>query len=69
MAHPSTTTKNKHRLAKGNQFKNKTVLMEKIHSMKGERAKSKQLDDQKEARLSRARAKNARREQRKGGKE
>jgi len=42
-------------LAKGNQFKNKRVLIEEIHSMKSERAKEKALVEQSEARKLRAR--------------
>merc|ERR1712154_487231 len=42
--------------AKGNQFKNKRVLLETIHTMKSEYAKSKALADQAEAKKTRARA-------------
>ena len=42
--------------AKGNQFKNKRVLLETIHAMKGEQAEAKALTDQAEAKKSRARA-------------
>jgi len=45
--------------AKGNQFKNKTVLIEAIHKMKQEKIREKQLEEQKEAR----RAKNAEKKQ------
>ena len=41
--------------AKGNQFKNKNVLIESIHKMKAERLREKQLKEQQDAR----RAKNA----------
>ncbi|GMI30947.1 hypothetical protein TeGR_g81 [Tetraparma gracilis] len=47
---------------KGNLYKNKRVLMEKIHSMKAEKNREKALTDQKEARLARSRAKKDRAE-------
>merc|ERR1739838_330890 len=42
--------------AKGNQFKNKRVLLETIHTMKSEMAEEKALAEQANARKSRARA-------------
>jgi len=47
--------------AKGNQFKNKRVLLETIHTMKSEYSKTKALADQAEAKKSRARARLAKR--------
>jgi len=47
-------------LAKGNQFKNKRVLIEQIHDMKTEKSKEKALAEQAEARKGRARARLAR---------
>jgi large subunit ribosomal protein L19e len=47
--------------AKGNQFKNKRVLLETIHTMKAEQVQAKALVDQAEAKKSRARARVARR--------
>jgi len=43
-------------LAKGNQFKNKRVLLETIHDKKREMAEERALLEQAEARKSRARA-------------
>ena len=47
--------------AKGNQFKNKTVLLEKIHELKGLAVKEKALAEQAEARKGRAKARLERR--------
>lgn len=47
-------------LSKGNQFKNKRVLIEAIHTLKSERMKEKALAEQAEARKARARARTAR---------
>ncbi|GMH47665.1 hypothetical protein TrVE_jg8290 [Triparma verrucosa] len=49
-------------LAKGNQFKNKRVLMETIHKMKAERNRVKALEDQKVARMARSQAKKTRKD-------
>jgi len=48
-------------LAKGNQFKNKRVLLETIHEMKSEHVKEKALQEQAEARKGRAKARLERR--------
>ena len=46
----------------GNQFKNKRVLMEKIHQMKAERNREKALADQAAARKARSQAKKTRKD-------
>ena len=50
--------------AKGNQFKNKSVLIEAIHKMKQEKIREKQLEEQQDAR----RAKNTARKEKRANK-
>jgi len=49
---------------KGNQYKNKTVLIESIHEMKAEKQREKQLEEQWKARRDKARAARDRKEKR-----
>mmetsp|Transcript_33177 Transcript_33177/g.54772 ORF Transcript_33177/g.54772 Transcript_33177/m.54772 type:complete len:95 (+) Transcript_33177:681-965(+) len=56
-------------LAKGNQFKNKRVLLETIHEMKSVKVKEKALAEQASARKGRAKARIDRRSQRDAKKE
>merc|ERR1711959_488829 len=51
--------------AKGNQFKNKSVLVESIHKMKQEKIREKNLAEQREARALKAAAKKVKRNHRK----
>lgn len=50
--------------AKGNQFKNKRVLIEAIHKRKAETIKAKTLEDQTEARKNKARVAKEKKEKR-----
>jgi len=51
--------------SKGNQFKNKSVLVESIHKMKQEKIREKQLAEQKDARREKAAEKKSKRNHRK----
>merc|ERR1719473_1911129 len=54
-----------YRNAKGNQYKNKRVLIESIHKAKAEQLKAKALQEQKEARMEKARVLKAKKAERK----
>jgi large subunit ribosomal protein L19e len=51
--------------AKGNQFKNKTTLIESIHKMKHEKIREKELESQRQARAVKAAIKKEKRNHRK----
>merc|ERR1712157_469453 len=52
-----------YRTSKGNQYKNKRVLVEAIHKAKAERMKAKALQEQQEARKEKAKALKAKKAQ------
>merc|ERR1719482_404754 len=54
-----------YRTAKGNQYKNKRVLVEAIHKAKAEKMKAKALEEQQMARKEKAKAVKARKAQKK----
>merc|ERR1711915_1014911 len=54
-----------YRHAKGNAYKNKRVLVEAIHKMKGEKAKAKALLEQQEARKAKAKLQKLKKEAKK----
>merc|ERR1719486_1241450 len=51
--------------SKGNQFKNKRVLIEAIHKAKSEKLKAKALEEQQQARKEKAKIQKAKKEQKK----
>merc|ERR1719157_34790 len=54
-----------YRKSKGNAYKNKRVLVEAIHKMKGEQSKAKALAEQQEARKEKAKAQKLKKAQKK----
>merc|ERR1719436_1137539 len=54
-----------YRTAKGNQYKNKRVLVEAIHKAKAEKMKAKALAEQQEARIEKAKLQKAKKAQKK----
>merc|ERR1719446_328103 len=54
-----------YRAAKGNQYKNKRVMVEAIHKSKAEKAKLKALQEQSEARKEKAKLQKAKKAQKK----
>merc|ERR1711982_316166 len=54
-----------YRASKGNQYKNKRVLVEAIHKAKAEKMKAKALEEQQQARKEKAKVAKARKAQKK----